>query len=180
KCLQMPAISDEYQGYLAIMPGDVLARLYDEYGARLMELNVRSFLQQRGKANRGIRETILNEPGRFLAYNNGVSATAESIETARSDTGDLEIRSIKGLQVVNGGQTVASIHRAATIDRCKHLGNIGVQAKITVVNPELLEELVPAISRFSNTQNKVNEADFASNDPFHVELEKLANSIWAP
>lgn len=180
KCLQMPAISDEYRGYLAIMPGDVLAKLYDEYGARLMELNVRSFLQQRGKVNRGIRETILNEPGRFLAYNNGISATAERIETTRSETGDLEIRSIKGLQVVNGGQTVASIHRAATIDRCKHLRGIGVQAKITVVNPDLLEELVPAISRFSNTQNKVNEADFASNDPFHVELEKLANSNWVP
>lgn len=180
KCLEMPAISDEYRGYLAIIPGEILAKLYDEYGARLMELNVRSFLQQRGSVNRGIRETILNEPGRFLAYNNGISATAESIETARSDTGDLEIRSIKGLQVVNGGQTVASIHRAATLDRCKHLGDIGVQAKITVVNPDLLEELVPAISRFSNTQNKVNEADFASNDPFHVELEKLANSIWVP
>lgn len=180
KCLQMPANSNEYQGFLAIIPGDILAKLYDEYGARLMELNVRSFLQQRGKVNRGIRETILNEPGRFLAYNNGISATAESIETERSEAGDLEIRSIKGLQIVNGGQTVASIHRSGTIDRCPHLSKIGVQAKITVVKPELLEELVPAISRFSNTQNKVNEADFASNDPFHVELEKLANSVWAP
>ena len=180
RCLSMPTNTDEYQGYLAILPGDILAAMYEEYGSRLMELNVRSFLQQRGKVNRGIRETILNEPHRFLAYNNGISATAESISVERTPQGDMAIRSITGLQVVNGGQTVASIHRAMKADRCAHLGKVAVQAKITVVEHELLDELVPKISRFSNTQNKVNEADFASNDPFHIELERLADKIWVP
>jgi len=179
-CLSMPANSNEYQGYLGIIPGDMLASLYDEYGSRLMELNVRSFLQQRGKVNRGIRETILNEPHRFLAYNNGISATAESIITERNADGDQIIRSIKGLQIVNGGQTVASIHRARKIDKCSHLDKLSVQAKITVVNASLLEELVPKISRYSNTQNTVNEADFASNDPFHITIEQLATTIWVP
>ena len=179
-CLSMLSNTDEYQGYLAIIPGDMLASLYDEYGPRLMELNVRSFLQQRGKVNRGIRETILKEPHRFLAYNNGISATAEEIVTRRTPDGDLAIESIKGLQIVNGGQTVASIHRARRADRCEHLDKLSVQAKITVVKPVLLEELVPRISRFSNTQNTVNEADFASNDPFHIAVEQLASSTWAP
>jgi hypothetical protein len=176
----MPSNTDEYQGYLSIIPGDMLASLYDEYGSRLMELNVRSFLQQRGKVNRGMRETILKVPHRFLAYNNGISATAEEIVTERTPAGDLAIKSIKGLQIVNGGQTVASIHRAKKNDRCKHLGELAVQAKITVVKASLLEELVPKISRYSNTQNTVNEADFASNDPFHVAIEQLAGSTWAP
>ncbi|WP_051171369.1 AIPR family protein [Spongiibacter marinus] len=179
-CLSMSSNTDEYQGYLAIIPGDRLAALYDEYGARLMELNVRSFLQQRGKVNRGIRETILNEPHRFLAYNNGISATAEEIVTERTETGDLAIKTIKGLQIVNGGQTVASIHRCLKIDRCSHLDQLAVQAKITVVKASLLEELVPKISRYSNTQNTVNEADFASNDPFHIAIEQLANNTWTP
>lgn len=179
-CLSMPSDTDEYKGYLAIIPGDILASLYEEYGSRLMELNVRSFLQQRGKVNRGIRETILNEPYRFLAYNNGISATAEEIQTERTPEGDLIIQSIKGLQIVNGGQTVASINRAKKIDKCSYLEKLSVQAKISVVNANLLEELVPKISRYSNTQNAVNEADFASNDPFHISIEKLANSIWAP
>lgn len=179
-CLSMPSNSDEYKGYLAIIPGDILASLYEEYGSRLMELNVRSFLQQRGKVNRGIRETILNEPDRFLAYNNGISATAEEIQAERTAEGDLVIQSIKGLQIVNGGQTVASINRAKKIDKCGHLEKLAVQSKISVVKASLLDELVPKISRYSNTQNTVNEADFASNDPFHISIEKLANSIWAP
>lgn len=179
-CLSMASNSDEYQGYLSIIPGDMLASLYDEYGSRLMELNVRSFLQQRGKVNRGIRETILNEPHRFLAYNNGISATAEEIITERTPAGDLAIKQIKGLQIVNGGQTVASIHRSHKIDRCEHLDKLAVQAKISVVKASLLEELVPKISRYSNTQNTVNEADFASNDPFHIAIEKLSMSTWVP
>lgn len=179
-CLSMPSNTDEFQGYLSIIPGDMLASLYDEYGSRLMELNVRSFLQQRGKVNRGIRETILKEPHRFLAYNNGISATAEEIVTERTSTGDLVIKTIKGLQIVNGGQTVASIHRSKKNDRCEHLDQLAVQAKITVVKASLLEELVPKISRYSNTQNTVNEADFASNDPFHIVIEQLASSTWAP
>ncbi len=180
KCLSMPSSTDEYKGYLAIIPGDILASLYEEYGSRLMELNVRSFLQQRGKVNRGIRETILNEPHRFLAFNNGISTTAEEIQTERTKEGDIAIKSIRGLQIVNGGQTVASINRAKKSDKCKHLDKLAVQAKISVVKANLLEELVPKISRFSNTQNTVNEADFASNDPFHIAIEKLANSTWAP
>ena len=100
-CLSMPSNTDEYRGYLAIIPGDILASLYEEYGSRLMELNVRSFLQQRGKVNRGIRETILNEPYRFLAYNNGISATAEEIKTERTPEGDLIIQIITGLQIGN-------------------------------------------------------------------------------
>jgi len=179
-CLSMPSNTDDFQGYLSIIPGDMLASLYEEYGSRLMELNVRSFLQQRGKVNQGIRKTILNEPHRFLAYNNGISVTAEEIVTERTSTGDLAIRSIKGLQIVNGGQTVASIHRSKKADRCEHLDQLAVQAKITIVKASLLEELVPKISRYSNTQNTVNDADFASNDPFHIAIEQLASSIWAP
>lgn len=179
-CLQMPASNDEYKAYLAILPGDLLAKLYDEFGSRLMELNVRSFLQQRGKVNQGIRDTIRHAPTRFLAYNNGLSATVESIDLSRLESGDLAINKMVGFQIVNGGQTVASIHRAMKADKCPHLDQIAVQAKISVVRPELLDELVPLISRYSNTQNTVNEADFSSNDPFHVRIERLAETVWAP
>lgn len=179
-CLSMPGNSDEYSGYLAILPGQWLADLYEEYAGRLMELNVRSFLQQKGKVNKGIRDTILNEPSRFLAYNNGISATVESLNVEKNDSGQEVITFMRGLQIVNGGQTVASIHRAKKADRCPHLDRVAVQAKITKVNPESLDELVPQISRYSNTQNKVNEADFAANDSFHVEIERLSQAVWAP
>lgn len=179
-CLSMPGNSDEYSGYLAILPGEWLADLYEEYAGRLMELNVRSFLQQKGNVNKGIRKTILQEPSRFLAYNNGISATVESLNVERNALGQEVITFMRGLQIVNGGQTVASIHRAKKADKCPHLDRVAVQAKITKVNPESLDELVPQISRYSNTQNKVNEADFAANDSFHVEIERLSQTVWAP
>jgi len=179
-CLQMAAEgAADYGAFLAIFPGELLYRIYDEYGSRLLELNVRSYLQQRGKVNRGIRNTLLQEKSRFFAYNNGLSATAESIELEGKNGAPMAIRRIRGLQIVNGGQTIASIHRACKTDGAD-LSGVFVQVKLTVVNAEQIEDLVPQISRYANTQNKVNEADFSSNHPYHVELERLSRTVWAP
>lgn len=178
-CLPMPDSSADYACYLAVIPGGLLHNLYHEFGARLLELNVRSFLQARGKVNQGIRDTLKSEPARFLAYNNGISATAEHIDVTRGDDGTLGITSITGLQVVNGGQTVASIHRAREHDRVD-LSDVHVQAKITIVRPEHIETLVPLVSRYANTQNRVNEADFSANHPFHVRIQQLSQNVWVP
>jgi hypothetical protein len=178
-CLPAPDVSGDYRAYLAVFPGETLGAIYHEYGARLLELNVRSFLQAVGKVNRGIRDTIANDPGRFLAYNNGISATASSIEIERGADGVMGIARLRDLQIVNGGQTTASIHRAWR-DPKVSLEAVAVQAKITELDGERLEEIVPLISRYANSQNKVSEADLRSNDPFHVEIEALSRSIWAP
>lgn len=178
-CLKMPKSEADYDAYLAIIPGALLYQLYDEYGPKLLELNVRSFLQARGKVNRGIKDTVRHEPMRFLAYNNGISVTAEEISTRININGGLEITQLEGFQVVNGGQTMASIHRARKVDQAD-LDDVYVQAKITVVESNQIKEIIPKISMFSNTQNKVNEADFSSNDPFHVEIERLSEKVWCP
>jgi len=178
-CLGGSDETDEYAAYLAIIPGDTLAEIYDRYGAQLLELNVRSFLQARGKVNQGIRKTIKDEPGRFLAYNNGISATASSIDLVEMPGGGIGIASVRDLQIVNGGQTTASIHHAARQERMD-VSRVRVQAKVTVVPPQDIGVLVPLISRYANSQNKVNEADFSANDAFHVDLEKLSRVVWAP
>jgi hypothetical protein len=177
-CLAADIGAGDYTAFLAIIPGSVLADIYGRYGARLLELNVRSFLQAKGKVNQGIRRTILQQPQRFLAYNNGISATASGLEL-RSGQNGLAVSRIRDLQIVNGGQTTASLFQAARRDRAD-LSGIFVQAKITVVSPERLPEVVPLISRYANSQNKVNEADFSANDAYHVELEKLSRTVWAP
>jgi len=177
-CIASPDAEAGFDVYLAILPGELLHDLYHEYGPRLLELNVRSFLQARGKVNRGIRDTLKNEPHHFMAYNNGISATAEWVETAVTEQG-LAIAKLRGLQVVNGGQTVASIHRAKDRDRLD-LSSVFVQSKLTIVQPEQVETLVPLISRYANTQNRVNEADFSANHPFHVKLQQLSQAVWAP
>jgi hypothetical protein len=175
----MPESTADYSSVLALFPGPLLYSLYHEFGARLLDLNVRSFLQARGKVNRGIRDTLKTEPARFLAYNNGISATAESVELSPTSEGIPAIRKITGLQIVNGGQTVASIHRAKHRDRAD-LADVYVQAKITIVRPEHIETLVPLVSRYANTQNRINEADFSANHPFHIRIQQLSDTIWAP
>jgi hypothetical protein len=178
-CLVAPAGNGEYQAYFAIIPGDVLNEIYAQYGPRLLELNVRSFLQARGKVNQAIRRTILEQPERFLAYNNGISITASEIEVVKIAGGGFGLQRIKNLQIVNGGQTTASLHHAVRRDRAD-LSAIRVPAKLTVVPEEHLEEIVPLISRYANSQNRISEADFSANDPFHVRVEELSRTIWAP
>jgi hypothetical protein len=177
-CVAMPASGGEYESYLAIFPGEALYRMYEEFGPRLLEYNVRAFLQATGKVNRGIRDTLRDEPHRFMAYNNGISVTVDGISTALSSEG-LTITAFRGLQVVNGGQTTASIHRARKRDRLD-LSRVHVAAKITRLPTESVEQMVPQISRFANTQNVIQEADFSSNEPFHIVLERLSKSIWTP
>ena len=178
RAVEMPDSDDIYKTYLAILPATALYEIYKEYGSRLLELNVRSFLQATGAVNKGIRDSLRNQPARFLAYNNGISVTVESLVPSRVN-GELAIKSLSGLQIVNGGQTTASIYRAGSVDRAD-LSKVFVQAKITVVNPAHLNEMVSNISRYANTQNTIQSADFSSNDPYQVELEKLSRSIWTP
>lgn len=179
RCIQLPETVHGYAAWVAILPGDFLSRVYDRYGARLLERNVRSFLQAKGKVNRGIRDTIRKEPARFMAYNNGISITAEQVEAERGEEGDMILKRICGMQIVNGGQTTASIHRAAKVDKAD-LSLVFLQAKITVIPADLVAMLAPRIAEFANTQNPVQMADFSANDPFHIAIERLSKSTWVP
>ena len=178
-CLATPQTTQDFAVYLAILPGTTLASLYGQYGTRLLELNVRSFLQAKGTVNRGIRDTLLTGPARFLAYNNGITATASRVDFCSLPGGGHAISRIHDLQIVNGGQTTASIHYAYVRDKAD-ISSVFVQMKLTVVASESLHEIVPEISRYSNTQNKVTLVDFSSNHPLHVDIEKITRSLWAP
>lgn len=177
-CLPACLSNDVYKSYLMVMPADALATLYGKFGARLLEQNVRTFLQARGNVNKGIRATIMNEPGMFFAYNNGITATAQSIDTEESDFG-LKITRIVDLQIVNGGQTTASLFHTRKRDGAD-LSHIFVQMKLSVIDSQENEMIVPKISEYANTQNRVNAADFFSNHPFHGRMEEFSRRIWAP
>ena len=179
-CVGTADATDEYCTYLAFFPGSLLAGLYGKYGPRLLEKNVRSFLQAKGKINKGIRHTILNEPHRFLAYNNGISATAEQIKVDQPSKGLHLLKWARDFQIVNGGQTTASIYHAFRKDDAD-LSKLVIQVKLTVLNdPKKIDVFVPLISRYANSQNKVNAADFSANHPYHITLEELSRTTWAP
>ena len=170
--------SDGEESYLAVVPGRQLASIYDRWGTRLLEQNVRVFLQARGKVNRGIRNTITNMPEMFFAYNNGITATAEALETHNTDRGML-LTGMRNFQIVNGGQTTASLHEAFR-NKLDTLDRVFVQMKLTIVPPERAMEVVPKISEYANTQNSVSSADFFSNHPFHVRMEGFSRRLFAP
>lgn len=178
-CLESPSENDDYESYLALIPGATLANIYEEYGSRLLEQNVRSFLQFTGKINKGIRKTIKEEPHMFLAFNNGIAATADELSLQVMPSGGKAIVWAKDFQIVNGGQTTASVYHTWKKDKAE-IDKIFVQTKLTVVKKrDNFNEIVNRIAEYANTQNKVSTSDLSSNKPFHVELEKISRSVWA-
>lgn len=182
-------MSDEldYDAYLAIMPGKFLADIYLTYGSRLLEGNVRAFLSIKGKVNNGIRKTIIKEPMKFFTYNNGIAVTAEHVEFRQSENG-LEITCMRDLQIINGGQTTASLASAIIKKDNAQLADIFVPMKLTVIKTtgnedkreELYNNMVETISKCANCQNPVKDADFFSNSPFHILIEKMSRKYMAP
>ena len=178
QCLQVPSIDEMYDCYLAIIPGEILARLYKEFSNELLESNVRAFLGQAGKYNKGIRDTIRFKPQMFLPYNNGITATAESVETKILDN-QLVITKLNDFQIVNGGQTTASLYHTQKKFKDADLSKIFVQMKLTVIKDKEQKNIeVPNISRFANSQNKVSELDLSSNNPFFIQIENLSRKKY--
>lgn len=184
--MEVPTPGVPYDAFLCIVPGVVLCKAYDQYGQRLLELNVRAFLSQKGKVNQGIRDTILSGPEQFFPYNNGLALIARDVDVRRGESGGAEIMRIRGLQIVNGGQTTASLHRAWKVDGAvEQVDRTFVQAKLIVIRttPEDdagFVDLVRSISRYANSQNAVKADDLEANQPWHVVLEQLSRSTWTP
>lgn len=179
-CIATKDTTGEYQTFLAFLPAPVLARIYGEHGQRLLERNVRAFLQAKGKINKGLQLTLKEEPHRFLAYNNGLCCTAAEVDVDAGKNGHARLLRVRDFQIVNGGQTTASIYHALKKEKTDVSGVV-VQLKLTVLtDPSKVVEIVPLISKYANSQNKVNTADFSANDAFHQKLEALSRTVWAP
>lgn len=180
-CVYVPGENEDYDYALTAIPGAALRLIYERYGARLLEANVRSFLSQTGKVNKGIRDTLRDAPERFMAYNNGVVLIADDAALERTRDGSAGIASLTGMQIVNGGQTTASIYFTERRERHIDLSRVRVPAKIIIMrthDPEAEEALIADISRYANSQNAVKVSDLSANKPFHVQLEKLALSTY--
>jgi len=174
---------EEYDYALTAIPGNALRALYEKYGPRILEANVRSFLGVGSKGvNKGIRDTLRDTPERFMAYNNGIVVVADAAKLDRTSDGSLGILWLQGMQIVNGGQTTASIYFAKRKQPEVDLKSVRVPAKIIVLKSGSgdTEELISKISRFANSQNVVKQSDLSANKPFHRELEKLSMRTYCP
>lgn len=169
-----------FQSYLCVLKADVLADLYKTYSTRLLEKNVRSFLQFTGDVNKGIKRTIRVEPEKFIAYNNGLTITATDAKTSYSKK-QFQIESLTDLQIVNGGQTTAAIYfsRKEGLDVSK----VKVMAKINVINvseDSELDDLIANISEYSNSQSRVSKVDLRARNPQLIKFKSLSESVITP
>ena len=198
QCIKMPDVSENVDCYLCIIPGTILSQVYHKYHQQILEQNVRTFLQFKGASNKGIRDTMIGhtataaekrkgiedkapEPDMFFAYNNGISTTASEIELRTTEQGQ-EIVKIKDWQIVNGGQTTASISAVLGMKGVDitQLSKVFVAMKVSVIkNKDNQTTIVQRISRFANTQSAVKKSDFNINEPFLQELENQSRQEWA-
>lgn len=170
--------ASHYDSYMCVMPGAVLADLYDRFGGRILEQNVRAFLGDNRKVNKGIRETLRVEPEMFFAFNNGLTVTVSNLITNMHAYGHTEIIKVAGLQIVNGGQTTASLFwaRKSGID----LSKVRVQMKLSQLPEEGFEDAVHNIARFANAQNAVSASDLFAGHPYFKRLEGISRQTIAP
>jgi AIPR protein len=182
-CVYVPGEMTDYDYALTVIPGEALRFVYEKYGARLLEANVRSFLSATGKVNKGVRDTLRNDPEKFMAYNNGIVIVADEASLGKTLDGNTGILWLKGMQIVNGGQTTASIYFSKKRNPEIDLSRVRVPAKILILrscDTAMEEALISDISRYANTQNAVKQSDLSANKPFHVEIEKLSLSTYCP
>lgn len=163
-----------YQAYVGKIRADVLASIYEEFGQKVLSSNVRAFLLTQGKVNKGIQKTIKEEPDNFFAFNNGICVVASSINQ-EDRYGITLMNGIRDFQIVNGGQTTASLHYAK--QKKVPIENIFVPIKLSVV-PENSEDFdrerfVQKISAYANSQNKVNDSDLGTNTEFQILFQKM-------
>lgn len=178
-CLPAHVRAAEHQSYLMVFPGETLASIFAEYGNRLLEQNVRSYLQARTSVNKGILNTIRTEPSMFFSYNNGLTATASAVDICTLPGGQQGISRISNLQIVNGGQTTASLLYARDTQK-RDLNKVFVQVKLSVIPHEVALDVVPKISEYANTQNKVQIADLAANSPAQIAIKRLFDDTSVP
>jgi hypothetical protein len=182
-CVYVPGEDADYDYAMTVIPAEALRFLYEKYGARLLEANVRSFLNTTGKVNKGIRDTLKEYPQRFMAYNNGIVVVADEISLGKTSAGDTAILWLKGMQIVNGGQTTASIYFTKKKSPETDLRRVRVPAKLIILrslDSAAEESLISDISRYANSQNVVKQSDLSANRPFHVELERIAQTTYCP
>ena len=186
-CVLVPGEEAGYATVLAAVPGEALRTTYERFGARLLEANVRSFLAATGKVNRGIRDTLRTAPGDFMAYNNGVVLVADAAAYGTTAEGGPGLSWLRGVQVVNGGQTTASIYFTKRRAPDTDLRRVRVPAKIIILAGQedaqaeaARETLVASVSRFANSQNAVKLSDLSANRPFQRGLEQLSQTTYCP
>lgn len=204
--IQMESTQYGYKCIQALLPAKFLYRLYEKYNTSLLYNNVRYFMGLQGssdkKPNVAMLDTLRNKNEMFLAYNNGITALAESIECEfsgeKTNISDQEssstssqyistgiFKKIFDFRIINGGQTTAAIFNAKRLgedshDPSKKVNLLGVFVQLKLIVGDNISEVSNEIAKFSNFQNPVKLTEFTISNKFNTTMESLSRTIVAP
>ena len=173
---------DGYDCFLASIPASYLLGAYSLYGTNLIEKNVRAYLGK-NKTNKGIEETIRECPNNFLAFNNGLVIVCSEVVADGN-----KILKIRDLQIVNGGQTTATLFytfKAAQRKKDQVEGsriqenfkNILVPLKVIAANEEKQSQFASNISIAANSQSAIKASDLAASVMYYQEFERNSKQL---
>lgn len=148
-----------------------IAELREKFGIALLQKNIRNF-KKNTDVNNGIMKVLKDEPDNFYLFNNGIKIIAEKIKPAPCTVGDKSVAILKleGASIINGAQTTGCIHEVYK-DNKEKLSDVKIQVQI--ISLEKLDEgMSDKITKLSNTQNRIENRDFAVQDPAQDTLKR--------
>ncbi|MDI9365901.1 MAG: AIPR family protein [Flavobacterium sp.] len=170
-------VDKPFEAYVFLIKPKTIFELFEKYGFSLFFRNVRNPLIT-SDFNREIEETATDNPAYFWYYNNGLTAITYLIPEVRDEATTIELI---GLQIINGAQTVYSIYKAYSEANPTKRSIIDSEALITL---RLLKsggrDFDLKVTRYTNSQNPVNERDFRANDDIQVRLQNefYSTNYW--
>lgn len=163
------SIDTPYKAYYGTIPASALGEWYMQYGNKLFAKNIR-YYKGSTEVNQGIRDVLRTEPDKFFYYNNGIKILCNKItrKAAYSTDRTTGLFVLDGVSVVNGAQTTGVI------------GSVFLEAPEVISSAKIFiqmidlgdsdEDQVTQITKFSNTQNRIDGKDFVSLD---VQQDRL-------
>jgi hypothetical protein len=164
-------IGQDWTAVCVSIPATWLTDLHDTYGDKLFSANIRGYMPSRHTAqniNNNMEETARTKPGRFWAYNNGITALVHDYQTPGSHPGGT-LR-LDGIAIVNGAQTTGALSRSGSAD----LADVSVLARfIKSENNEIVDDII----HYNNSQNPIKPSDFRSTDRHQERLRHEFEAI---
>lgn len=157
-------------GYYGKVSVSTVANWWKEHGVRLFSKNIR-YYKGDTEVNTGIKNVLLNEPENFLLYNNGIKIVAERISKGLKGANGRKVGifSLENASIVNGAQTTGTI--GETIDVLEEKKD-NAYVLIQMISLDSLESgMNDKITKYSNTQNRIENKDFISLDPLQKKLQ---------
>lgn len=165
------SVSKPYAVYYGTISAATVGKWYADFGNRLFAKNIR-FYKGNTEVNEGMRKVLLQEPEKFYYYNNGIKLLCQSIQRKAKDctTNETGLFALIGVSLINGAQTTGTVG-ACFIENPEQIGKAKIMIQIVDLSNIDLETSMQ-ITRLSNTQNRIENKDFASLDPEQDRIRK--------